>query len=134
MEKRYRALRIISTLYKVVGVIVLAVALLSSIAICLAGVLGGSAMEGYARQMGGDMSGLGFFGTALGGIITAAVSLVGGLITGLSLYAMGEGISLAIAVEENTRATAMHVAALSKPAAPPPPAESSPFAPPPSQP
>lgn len=131
MEKRYRALRIVATLYKIVGVIVLVIAVLSGIGICLAGVLGGTALEGYARQVGGNVNGIGFLGSALGGIITALVTLIGGLLSGLSLFAVGEGISLALAIEENTRSTALHLAAVGRQMAPPPPtAPEAPFVPP----
>lgn len=111
MEKRYRALRIISTLYKILGAIVLVIAVLSAIGLCLAGVLGGTALQGLSNDLGSNGAAMGFLGSAFGGIIVGLASLIGGGLSGLSLFAMGEGISLAIAVEENTRATAIALAA-----------------------
>jgi hypothetical protein len=58
MEKRYRALRIIATFYKIAGALVLAFALLAAVGLCLAGVLGGTALEGFNREFG-DMRGMG---------------------------------------------------------------------------
>ena len=111
MEKRYRALHIISTLYKVLGVIVLVIAILSGVGICLAGVLGGSALQSMGDQLGRGGAIVGLLSSALGGIIAGLFGMIGGGLTGLSLYAVGEGISLAIALEENTRATAAFLAA-----------------------
>lgn len=115
MEKRYRALRIISTLYKILGIIVLVIAIISAVGACLGGVLGGA---NFQNLFGQEMSALGGVGSVVAGIIGALVGLIFGGLGGLSLYAMGEGISLAIAVEENTRASAMHLAAHNRPAAP----------------
>lgn len=120
MQKRYRALRIISTLYKILGTIVLVSAVLSGIGLCLAGVLGGTAFQAMSEELPPELAGA----SALIGIFIGVASLVGGAISGLSLFAMGEGIALAIAVEENTRATAMYLAAQNTPVAPaysPPP-------------
>ena len=118
MEKRYRALRIISTLYKILGAIVVVSAILSAVGLCLMGVLGGSAFQSMSRDLPAGAAGMGLLGSALGGIIIGVVSLIGGGLSGLSLYAMGEGISLAIAIEENTRATALYLASHTPPAAP----------------
>jgi hypothetical protein len=115
MEKRYRALRIISTLYKILGIIVLVIAIIGAVGACLGGVLGGASLQNYLGQ---DVPSLGGVGSVVAGIIGGIIGLIFGGLSGLSLYAVGEGISLLIAMEENTRATAMHLAAQSRPAAP----------------
>jgi len=117
MEKRYRALRIISTLYKIAGGVVLAFALLAAVGLCLAGVLGGTAIEGLGRDFS-DLRGLGVMGSAAGGILVGLGVMISGGLSGLTLYATGEGIALLIAMEENTRMSAMYLAAQSKPALP----------------
>jgi hypothetical protein len=129
MEKRYRALRIISTFYKIAGALVLALALLTAIGLCLAGVLGTTMIDGISRDYG--MGGMGTTSAALIGVFSGLGLLIGGALSGLTLFATGEGISLLIAMEENTRATAMHLAAHQRapapvvtpgaPLAPPPP-------------
>jgi hypothetical protein len=124
MEKRYRALRIISTLYKIAGAIVLVFAILGAVGACLAGVLGGSAMEQLSRDLGGG----GLISGAVAGIVGGIAALIGGGLSGLTIYATGEGISLLIAMEENTRATAQYLAAQARPAVPAP---ASPSIPPP---
>ena len=121
MEKRYRALRIISTLYKILGIIVLVIAIIGAIGACLGGVLGGASLQ---NTLGQDVPALGGIGSVVAGIIGGLIGIIFGGLSGLSLYAVGEGISLAIAMEENTRATAMHLAAQSRlvaPASPPTP-------------
>jgi hypothetical protein len=125
MDKRYRALRIISTFYKIAGGVVLAFTLLSAAGICLAGVLGGGVIENLSRDLGdmGGMNGMGLMSSTLGGLIAAFVVFIGGAVSGLTLYATGEGIALLIAMEENTRATAQYLAQQQRPTAPvvPPP-------------
>jgi hypothetical protein len=110
MEKRYRALRIIATFYKIAGALVLVFALLAAVGLCLAGVLGGTALESLSSDLG-DMRGMGLMSSALGGIIAGLGLLIGGTVSGLTLFATGEGISLLIAMEENTRAAAQYLAA-----------------------
>ncbi|MBN1976160.1 MAG: hypothetical protein JW918_02065 [Anaerolineae bacterium] len=109
MEKRYAALRTIGTIYKVLGIAVAAITLLLIIGICLFTFLGG--MGGVAMSRGADEAALGLFGTLLGSILVTLFSgivmiIYGGSIA-LTLYAMGEGIYLMLALEENTRMMVM---------------------------
>lgn len=108
MEKRYAALRTIGTIYKVLGIAVASITLLMIIGFCLFTILGG--LGGVAMSRGAEEAALGLFGTLLGSILGTVVFgiimiIYGGSI-GLTLYAMGEGIYLLLALEENTRATA----------------------------
>jgi hypothetical protein len=103
MEKRFRALRLVGTLYKVLGVIVLILTLISATGICLTGVLGGAALRNMGSQFGMMQPNLGTMESTLMGVIVGLVSLVGGALGGLTLYATGEGIYLLISIEENTR-------------------------------
>ena len=109
MEKRYAALRTIGTIYKVLGIAVAAITLLMIIGFCLFSLLGG--VGGAAMSRGGaDEFALGVFGTLLGSILGTLffgiVMIIYGGSIALTLYAMGEGIYLMLAVEENTRMTA----------------------------
>ena len=109
MEKRYTALRIIGTLYKVLGIIVAVITVLAVLAICAAGALGGAAWGRILRNMGefGPYMVPGAWGGALGGAVIAIVVILYGGLIAISLYAAGEGVYLLLALEENTRATAM---------------------------
>ena len=102
MEKRYRVLRIIGTVYKVLGAIVAVLTVLSVIGMCLASLLGGAAMDRFARDTGLP----GFIAGFAGATVFAIGAIVWGGSLAVTLYALGEGVSLLLALEENTRATA----------------------------
>jgi hypothetical protein len=106
MEPRYRALRIIGTVYKILGGIAGVVTALLVIAICASSVLGGAALGSFSREFG-EGAGVGsFFTSALGGILISLFAILYGGIISVTLYGFGEGIYLLLALEENTRATA----------------------------
>ena len=107
MQKKYGVLRFISGFYKIVGIIVGVLALLSGLGICATSVFGTSLLSGLGQSMqnSGMPLALGA-GGVVAGIISALVAMLGGAITALGLYAVGELISLLISMEENTRATA----------------------------
>ena len=111
MEKRYRALRIIGMLYKIIGGIILVITIVSAAGICVAGFLGGAALNEFSRDIGPGWSGVGFLSSALGGVLAALGMLIGGGLGGLTIFATGEAIYLLIDLEENTRAAALHVPA-----------------------
>jgi hypothetical protein len=105
MEKRYRALRIIGSAYKILGAIVLVLTIVGAVGVCLAGIAGGTALRDFSREFGPGMRGMGVLGGAVGGILSAFVTLIFGGLGGLTVYATGEAIYLLIDIEENTRAT-----------------------------
>lgn len=106
MEKKYTALRIIGSIYKVLGGLAGVITILAALAICVTSAFGGAALDRLSRDFGGRG---GFLGTAsgfVGGLLAGiAIILYGGGLS-LTLFAMGEGIFLLLALEENTRATA----------------------------
>lgn len=107
MEKRYTALRVIGTIYKVIGGIIGVITLLGAIGLCLAGILSGASVEMFAEQLDLPMMGGGFVGGALFGVIGAVVLILYGGGLALTLFALGESIFLLVALEENTRQTAV---------------------------
>ncbi len=97
MDRKFTALRIIGTVYKIAGVLIA----LGTVLMVIAMIVGGSAFSG-----GGMMNGFGFFGPAW--IIIGVISVVvGGGLAALSVYAIGEALDLLINLEENTRFTAV---------------------------
>jgi hypothetical protein len=106
MKKRYRALRVIGSVYKVLGVIVAAFTLIGVLGVCASGALGGLAMG----RMGQDFRqsfGLGeFLGGAVGGVVFALFATLYGSVGAVTFYGMGELIYLLIGLEQNTRETA----------------------------
>ncbi len=106
MEKRFKVLRIIGTIYKVLGGITGVLTVLSAIGFCLITTLGGAAADQLTRDFGGG-SGGGMVSGLFGGILVGLVILIyGGMMT-ITLYGAGEGIYLFLALEENTRTTAL---------------------------
>lgn len=93
MEKRYVALRVIATIYKIVGVLI---ALLVLLAIVLL-VVGGVANQRQLAMYGLNSAEL---------MVFAGVSvLFGGGLAALGTFALGELLFLFINIEENTRYT-----------------------------
>lgn len=107
MEKRYAGLRLAGTVFKVLGIIVGVITILGALGICLTSILGGAAMDSLAGGLGGDTGVMGSVGGVVGGVIGGLVALIYGGAMGLGLYASGEMMQLLVAMEENTRATAM---------------------------
>lgn len=102
MAKKFGILRFIGTIYKVVGIILGVIAIAGAIGSCIIGFVGSTNMDTFGRQMGMDMG----IGNALGGILSGLFILFGVGIAAISQYAIGEGIYLLLAIEENTRAAA----------------------------
>ena len=102
MEKKFRVLRIIGTLWKILAWITLIAGILSAVGILLTGILGsGSFLPRVFEQQGLTTGVLGIVSSVFGFIIM----LVAAIINFLLLYAAGELIYLLLAIEENTRQT-----------------------------
>ncbi|GAP11905.1 hypothetical protein BECAL_03101 [Bellilinea caldifistulae] len=87
MEKKFQALRVIATLFKVLAVIIVIAAIIAAVA---------GVVSFAVSHRGLGLSRLGLF--------SGINFLIGGLISGLFLYGFGELIYLLLAIEENTRA------------------------------
>jgi len=105
MAKRYTALRVIGTIYKVLGVITAVLTILSILGICATSIFGGAAMDSFIRNYYADSYSSGLIGGVLGGIIISLFGVIFGGGLAVTLYAIGEGVDLLIALEENSRAT-----------------------------
>jgi ABC-type Fe3+ transport system permease subunit len=106
MEKRYNALRIFGTFFKVLGIIAGVLTILALLATCALAFLGGAAIEQLGREFGQGLDAVGILGSALGGLVVAVGLVIYGGGLAITLYALGEGAYLMIAIEENTRKTA----------------------------
>jgi len=114
MDKRYSALRTIGTFYKVLGIVAGAITILIVGAICFTSVLGGAALGSIGSELGGASRYGGLFSGVLGGIIGSLIALLYGGGLSVTLYAMGEGVYLLIALEDNTRSTTAAIQALAR--------------------
>jgi hypothetical protein len=106
MQQRYRPLRTIGTIFRILGYICLVLTIITVIGICGGSVLFGTAIESNLQQYGGNTTGLGVVGGAFWGVFLSLGAIIYGGIASLSLIAIGEGIYLLISIEENTRKTA----------------------------
>jgi hypothetical protein len=106
MERRFGILRVIGSIYKVLGIIAGVLTILAALAICVTSIVGGAALGNWANTFG-TPSTSGFFSSIFGGIVVGiGIVLYGGAIT-ITLYGIGEGVYLLLALEENTRATTL---------------------------
>jgi len=98
MQKKYRGLRIIGLLLKIIGVLELFVGLISALVLPL--VLSDShvSLLQFGLQDVFPASGL------VLGIITGVFIFLVGLVCGLLTFSAGELFNVVIAIEENTRA------------------------------
>jgi hypothetical protein len=94
MEKRFRALRTIATIYKILACVILIFGVLLALFLLAGTLVGGAAIR--------DLTGVMPAGGA-SGIIAATITFVYSLVLFLFLYGAGEGIYLALAIEQNTR-------------------------------
>jgi len=91
LETRYRALRIVSVLYKIAAVLAFGLTVLGSVAII-------AQASGYNSR---------YYGYLTSSLITAGVSFLGGTLFAITIYAAANMIDLFVAMEENTRVAAM---------------------------
>lgn len=114
MEKKFRVLRFIGTVWKILAWIMLIIGILSSAGVLLASIFGGGVL-GQLGQEYGEMPGFSWVFGLAGGIVAFIVSLVVTIIYFLLIYAVGELIYLLLAIEENTRLAAQWIQARSVP-------------------
>jgi len=108
MEKKFRALRIVSVVFKVMAWITLIGGILGALAAIILGTVGGSAMA-RTPELRNLMPLLGGGGGILAGILSGLGILVGSLIGFVLFYAYAELVYLAIAIEQNTRECAYYL-------------------------
>ncbi|HOG46735.1 MAG TPA: hypothetical protein PLJ35_08505 [Anaerolineae bacterium] len=105
MEKRFRSLRFISTVLKVLAWITLVGGILIGVIVFIAGLAGGLA-GGQSLPAGSSAAALlGLFSGAIGGIVGGFGMVFFAFLYFIFLYAAGDAIYLALSIEENTRKT-----------------------------
>jgi hypothetical protein len=129
MEKRFKILRFVGSFYKVIGIIIGAITIISALGFCILSVVSGTATESIIRGLNpnGGGQGFGILGGVVGGLIVSLLIILGGGIYAVTIYALGETVYLLIALEENTRRSASMLHRLvdhdhPEPILPPPPA------------
>ena len=111
MEKRYKALRALSTVYRVLAWIALVVGVLVGLGILTLSIIGVRPLTAYRTRLTPMFY---FpFGILQGGIVAGIVGFLVALLASgfyfLLLYAVSEMIFLVLSIEENTRETAYYL-------------------------
>jgi hypothetical protein len=118
METRYRALRTIATIFKVLGWVILILGILSACGTSALVVVSGSTILGLSESGGGDTG-------VVYSVIVAVVSFIVMIVTvglyALLLIAASEGIYVFLDIEENTREMVRRLGQRGGGAVPPPP-------------
>jgi hypothetical protein len=105
VPKRFGVLRFIGGFYKVVGIIMAVISIISALGMCVTSVLGTSLLGGILQQFSSGSGTPLMFGAGgvVAGIIGGLFIILFGAVGALALYAFGDLIGLLIALEENTR-------------------------------
>jgi predicted lipid-binding transport protein (Tim44 family) len=102
MNQRYRVLRIVGGVLKVMGGLVGIVTVIAAFAFCVIGAISGAAVDNFGTGSGAN----GTFGGILGGLMMGVFILLYGGFVALYFFGLGELMYLLISVEEHTRITA----------------------------
>lgn len=100
MKRDYRALVAIGTIYKVLGVIVGVITLLSVVGFCISALTGATALGSLGEQLGVSR----VYAIVVAGVVTGMV-LIYGVAATLTLYALGEALGLLVSVAKDARQT-----------------------------
>jgi hypothetical protein len=121
METRYRALRTIATIFKVLGWLILILGILGACGASASMLLGGATYMGMSAPGSGGDAGL-VYGVILAVVVFIVMIVTVGLYA-LILIAASEGIYVFLDIEENTREMAKQLARRGSTGAPPPPSQ-----------
>ncbi|MBC7236996.1 MAG: hypothetical protein H5T69_14235 [Chloroflexi bacterium] len=107
MTKRFRMLRFVSLLYKVIAWIALLMAVLAAILVVVVGAIQGRA--GAPSPLLAPVPGLNRASGLFSGLLVGGLVLLVGLLQFVFIFAVGEAIQLALAIEDNTRKSAYYL-------------------------
>ena len=101
MEKKFKVLRIVAFVWKVLAWVILVISVLSGCGCLVFGMMMGDQLARTTRELG-----VGMIGGTVTGVVAGAISVILGILVFLPIYALGEIIDVTLALEENTRAMA----------------------------
>jgi hypothetical protein len=96
MDRRFTALRVIGTIFKILAWTSLIFGLLAAIAVLILSILLGGEQGPLGLDLGGPLAGIAMF------VVTAITTVI----AFLTLYAIGESVYVFLSIEENTRRSA----------------------------
>lgn len=95
-DRRFTALRVIGTIFKILAWTLLIFGLLAAVAMLVLSFVLGGEQGPLGLDLGGPLAGIAMF------LVTAITTVVGFL----TLYAIGESVYVFLSIEENTRRSA----------------------------
>ncbi|MBM3189425.1 MAG: hypothetical protein FJZ90_11965 [Chloroflexi bacterium] len=107
MEKRFRALRAVAVLYRILAWVVLALGAIGSLLVVIVGAIQGRV--GSPSPLLADVPGINQVTGLVAGLLAGILLLVFTLLQFLLLYAASEAIQVGLAIEHNTRETAYYL-------------------------
>ncbi|MBN1399767.1 MAG: hypothetical protein JXA74_02955 [Anaerolineae bacterium] len=107
MEKRFRALRIVAAVWKILAWIVLVLGGLLALGVVIIGAIQGRV--GYPSDVLAPVPVLGAVTGPIMGIVMGVGLLLAALVQFVLTYAVGEVIELGLSIEQNTRETAYYL-------------------------
>jgi hypothetical protein len=119
MDKRFRALRVVAVVWKVLAWIVLIAGILAALFVVVIGAIQGR--FGEPSMVLAMVPGIKMVTGLIPGVIAGVGLALGALIQFVLMYAFGEVIELGLALEQNTRETAYYLKGEGAMPAPPPP-------------
>ena len=121
MDRKYRALRTIATIFKILGWVILVLGILSACATSASLALGGATYMGMAGP--GRGSDAGFAWSLIMGVVSFVVVVVSVGLYALILIAASEGIQVFLDIEQNTKEMARKLGQMGATPPPPPPSQ-----------
>ena len=117
MERRFRALRLVATVCKILAWVIVVAGCLVALFAIIAG-----AIQGQAGVQSPTLAGIPVLGQVDGlisGLVAGVLTLLAALVQFVLFYAAGEWIELILAIEQNTRETAYFLRGENQVQAPP---------------
>ncbi len=108
MQPKFRILRIVALIWKILAWIVLVSSILGGCGMVAIGLLSGANARSFNQALGVPAAG------GFGGIVVALGAIFVGIFYFISLYAVAELVDVMLALEENTRATAEQLKNITK--------------------
>ncbi|MGD2252445.1 MAG: hypothetical protein PVF70_05950 [Anaerolineales bacterium] len=103
MERTFTAVKVMGTAYRILGGIVAVLTVIGAIGFCVMGYLGNTTLDIWLAILG--FSGARIW-SILAGLILGGLTLISGAALAVTFFGLADGVSLMLALEENTRVSA----------------------------
>jgi hypothetical protein len=108
MQKKFKVLRIVAVIWKVIAWLVLVISVLGGCGLIAFGLMSGANARTLNQTLGVSVLG------GMGGVVGALVGIFFGILYFILLYSFAELIDVLLALEENTRSTSEQLKNIAK--------------------